>query len=137
MTTRRKFLSLTAATLATPALSKLAFAQAWPSSRPIRVIVPFNAGSSLDVIARIVSGNVSTELGQTIVVENRGGAAGSIGAAIVARAEPDGYTVLAHASAHTLAPAIYAKLPYDAAADFAGVISFGTVPNVLVVNPSK
>jgi tripartite-type tricarboxylate transporter receptor subunit TctC len=137
MTTRRTFLSLTAATLATPALSKLAFAQAWPSSRPIRVIVPFNAGSSLDVIARIVSGNVSTELGQTIVVENRGGAAGSIGAAIVARAEPDGYTVLAHASAHTLAPAIYAKLPYDAAADFAGVISFGTVPNVLVVNPSK
>ncbi|HEY4142331.1 MAG TPA: tripartite tricarboxylate transporter substrate-binding protein [Pseudolabrys sp.] len=137
MTTRRTFLSLTAASLATPALSKLAFAQAWPSTKPIRVIVPFSAGSSLDVIARIVSAQVSTEIGQTMVIENRGGAAGSIGAAIVAKAEPDGYTILAHASAHTLAPAIYAKLPYDASADFAGIISFGTLPNVLVVNPSK
>jgi tripartite-type tricarboxylate transporter receptor subunit TctC len=114
MTTRRTFLSLTAATLATPALSKLAFAQAWPN-KIIRVIVPFTA----------------------IVIENRGGAAGSIGAAIVAKADPDGYTILAHASAHTLAPALYAKLPYDASADFAGVISFGTISNVLVVSPSK
>lgn len=137
MTTRRKFLSLTAATLATPALSKLAFAQAWPSSKPIRVIVPFTAGSSLDVITRIVTASLSTDLNQTVIVENRGGAAGSIGAALVAKAEPDGNTVLAHASAHTLAPAIYAKLPYDASADFSGVISYGTVPNVLVVNPSK
>jgi tripartite-type tricarboxylate transporter receptor subunit TctC len=136
MTTRRKFLSLTAAALATPALSKLAFAQAWPN-KIVRVVVPFTAGSSLDVIARIVCGYLSPELNQTIVVENRGGAAGSIGAAIVAKADPDGYTILAHASAHTLAPAIYAKLPYDASADFSGVISFGTVPNVLVVNPSK
>jgi tripartite-type tricarboxylate transporter receptor subunit TctC len=137
MTTRRKFLSLTAAALAAPALSKLAFAQAWPSVKPIRVIVPFTAGSSLDVITRIVTNSLSAELNQTVVVENRGGAAGSIGAAIVAKAEPDGYTILAHASAHTLAPAVYAKLPYDASADFSGVISYGTVPNVLVVNPSK
>jgi tripartite-type tricarboxylate transporter receptor subunit TctC len=136
MTTRRTFLSLTAATLATPALSKLAFAQAWPN-KIIRVIVPFTAGSSLDVVTRIVCGSLSTELGQTIVIENRGGAAGSIGAAIVAKADPDGYTILAHASAHTLAPALYAKLPYDASADFAGVISFGTISNVLVVSPSK
>jgi tripartite-type tricarboxylate transporter receptor subunit TctC len=136
MTTRRKFLSLAAATLATPALAKLAFAQAWPN-KIIRVIVPFTAGSSLDVVTRIVCGSLTTELGQTIVIENRGGAAGSIGAAIVAKADPDGYTVLAHASAHTLAPALYAKLPYDAAADFAGVISFGTISNVLVVSPAK
>jgi tripartite-type tricarboxylate transporter receptor subunit TctC len=136
MTTRRKFLSLTAAALATPALSKLAFAQAWPN-KIVRVVVPFTPGSSLDVIARIVCGYLSPELGQTIVVENRGGAAGSLGANVVAKADPDGYTVLAHASAHTLAPAIYAKLPYDASADFAGVISFGTVSNVLVVSPAK
>lgn len=136
MTTRRRFLTMAAGTLAAPALPGLARAQTWPA-KTIRAVVPFTPGSSLDVIARIVLDPLATQLGQTIVVENRGGAAGSIGAAMVAKTEPDGYTILVHASAHTLAPAIYAKLPYDAANDFSGVISFGTVPNVLVVSPAK
>jgi tripartite-type tricarboxylate transporter receptor subunit TctC len=137
MTTRRTFLTLTAGALAAPAIAKSAFAQsAWPN-KTIRVIVPFTPGSSLDVIARIVCIKLSAELGQSMVVENRGGAAGSVGAAVVAKADPDGYTILAHASAHTLAPAIYEKLPYDAANDFSAVISFGSLPNVLVVSPEK
>ena len=137
MTTRRTFLSLTAGALAAPAISKFAFAQtAWPN-KTVRVIVPFTPGSSLDVIARIVCIKLSIELGQSMVVENRGGAAGSVGAGVVAKSDPDGYTILAHASAHTLAPAIYEKLPYDAANDFSAVISFGSLPNVLVVSPEK
>ena len=80
---------------------------------------------------------ISRQLGQTIVVENRGGAGGSLGSAAVAKAEPDGYTLLINAAAHSGAPAAYPNLPYDAANDFAAVASFGSVPNVLLVAPSK
>ena len=136
MTTRRRFTTMTAGALAAPALPKLAFGQTWPG-RIIRTIVPFSAGSSVDIIARIVCTKLSDDLGHSLVVENRGGAAGTIGAAIVAKADPDGYTILAHASAHTIAPAIYQTLPYDPAKDFAAVASFGTIPNVLVIAPEK
>jgi tripartite-type tricarboxylate transporter receptor subunit TctC len=136
MTTRRRFLNLAAATLASPALATMARAQAWPNKN-IRAMVPFAAGSALDVVGRIVLDPLSARLGVPIVVDNRGGAAGTIGTAEVAKAEPDGYTILVHASAHTLAPAIYSKLPYDAAADFSGVAVFGSVPNVLILSPAK
>jgi tripartite-type tricarboxylate transporter receptor subunit TctC len=136
MTTRRKFLLLSGAALATPVLPRFAAAQQWPS-KPIRAIVPFGAGSTIDIIGRIVLEPLSAALGQPIVVENRGGAGGSIGTAAVAKAEPDGYTLLIHASAHSAAPAAYPNAPYDAGRDLRGVVIFGVVPNVTVISPAK
>ena len=113
-----------------------AWAQAWPS-KPIRAIIPFGAGSATDIVPRIVFDPLSAQLGQPIVVENRVGAGSTLGTGAVAKADPDGYTLLATSSAHTITPAVYANLPYDAAADFAAVIPFGSVANVLVISPSK
>lgn len=113
-----------------------ALAQNWPA-KPIRAIVPFSIGSTIDIIGRIVAEPLAAQLGQQIVIENRGGAGGTIGSNAVAHAEPDGYTLLVHASAHSAAPASYAKLPYDTANDFAGVVMFGYVPNVTVISPQK
>jgi tripartite-type tricarboxylate transporter receptor subunit TctC len=134
---RRRFLTLTAAALATPALPRLSLAQAWPAGKPIRAVVPFSAGSTVDIIARIVLDPLSQQLGQTILVENRGGAGGSIGSAAVAKADPDGYTLLVNAAAHSAAPAAFPHIIYDPAKDFAAVAMFGVVPNVLLVAPSK
>jgi len=113
-----------------------ASAQSWPS-RPIRVIIPFGAGSATDVVPRIVFDQLSPQLGQPIVVENRVGAGGTIGSAAVAKADPDGYTLLAHSNAHTISPAVYASLPYDAARDFAAIVPFGALPILIVTSPSK
>ncbi len=113
-----------------------AVAQTWPS-KPIRAIVAFAAGSATDIVPRVVFEPLSAQLGQPIVVENRGGAGTTIAAAIVAKAAPDGYTLLATSSAHTLVPTVYPSASYDTAADFAAVISLGSSPNVLVVSPSK
>jgi tripartite-type tricarboxylate transporter receptor subunit TctC len=134
--TRRNVLQLVGAALSASALPQFAFAQAWPS-RTIRAMVPFAAGSSLDIVGRIVLDPLSAQLGQSIVVENRGGAGGSIGTAQVAKADPDGYTLLIQASAHSAAPAAYPNITYDPAADFKAVIPFGTVPNVTVVAPAS
>jgi tripartite-type tricarboxylate transporter receptor subunit TctC len=112
-----------------------ALAQEWPS-RTIAVVVPLGAGSASDVIARVVMDQVSQQLGQTIVVENRPGAGGTIGAAAVAKANPDGYTILVYgalASAH----ALYARLPYDTLNDFVPVIPLGQQPLALVTSPAK
>ena len=106
-------------------------------SKPIRAIIPFGAGSATDVIPRIVFDELSARLGQPIIVENRGGAGGTIGAAAVAKADPDGYTLLVNSSAHTITPAIYPNLAYDAAVDFASVGAIGSVPNVLIIAPAK
>jgi tripartite-type tricarboxylate transporter receptor subunit TctC len=111
-------------------------ADSYPS-KPIRAIIPFGAGSATDVIPRIVFDELSARLGQPIIVENRGGAGGTIGAAAVAKADPDGYTLLVNSSAHTITPAIYPNLTYDPATDFAGVGAIGSVPNVLIIAPSK
>ena len=113
-----------------------ASAQTWPS-RPIRVIIPFGAGSATDLVPRIVFEQLSTLLGQPIVVENRGGAGGTLGTSAVAKADPDGYTLLAHSNAFSVAPAIYASLPYDTVNDFAAVSPFGSLPAVLIMSPSK
>lgn len=118
------------------AMPGLVFAQNWPV-KTIRAVVPFSIGSTIDIIGRIVAEPVAAQLGQQIIIENRGGAGGTIGTAAVALSEPDGYTLLVHASAHSAAPASYAKLPYDTANDFAGVVMFGMVPNVTVVSPKK
>jgi tripartite-type tricarboxylate transporter receptor subunit TctC len=135
-TTRRRFLNLAATALATPALPRLARAQSWPT-RQIRAMIPFSAGSTIDIIGRLVLDPLAIQLGQTIVVENRGGAGGTIGTATVAKAEPDGYTLLIHAAAHSAAPAAYPNIAYDTARDFAAVAAFGSVPNVTVIAPDK
>ena len=113
-----------------------AAAQSWPT-RPLRAIVPVNAGSSTDIVPRVVFEQLGTQLGQAVVVENRAGAGGTIGVAQVARALPDGYTLLAHGSAHTIAPALYPNLSYDPVRDFVAVVPLGVTPSVLVVAPSK
>ena len=113
-----------------------AWADVWPD-RPIRTVIPFGAGSATDVIPRIVFERMSSQLGQPMVVENRAGAGGSIGTAMVAKAKPDGYTLLAHSSAHTIAPSIYGNLGFHPANDFAAIGSMGSVPNVLIISPSK
>ena len=136
MSTRRQFLQSTAAALATATLPGAAMAQAWPS-RPIRAMVPFAAGSSLDIVGRLVMDPLSTQLGQPIVIENRGGAGGTIGSALVAKSEADGYYLLIQASAHSAAPAAYSNIGYDVARDFIAVIPFGTLPNVTVVAPGS
>lgn len=124
------------AAILTACIPLAAAAQQWPS-KPIRAIVPFGAGSTIDILGRIVAEPLSAALGQPIVVENRGGAGGSIGSAAVAKSEPDGYTILIHASAHSAAPAAYPNAPYDAGKDLRGVAIFGVVPNVTVISPAK
>lgn len=111
--------------------------QAAYPTKPIRVIVPFTAGSTTDIIARAITDRLGKGLGQSVIVENRGGAGGTIGASVVAQAAPDGYTVLIHSSSHTVNPSTYAKLPFDTLRDFAGVTPLATLPNVLVMAPSK
>lgn len=108
----------------------------WPE-KPVRVVIPFGPGSATDVIPRIVLDRLGGQFGQQFIVENRGGAAGTLGATAVAKAEPDGYTLLTTSSAHTIAPALYSNLSYEAARDFAPVGAIGSVPNVLIIAPSR
>ena len=112
------------------------FAESWPA-RPIKAFIPFSAGSATDVIPRVVFEELSTQLGQPIVVENRGGAGGTIGVGAVVAAEPDGYTILANSSAHTIAPWIVPNLPYNVATDLRAAVALGKNANMLVVSPSK
>lgn len=113
-----------------------ATAQTWPT-KPLKVIVPFAAGSAIDIVPRLVFNQLAAQLGQTTVIENRPGAGGTIGAGFVAKANPDGYTILAHSSAHTIAPALYTNLGYHPARDFAAVMPLGISPFILVVPPNK
>ena len=134
---RRKFLHLAgAAVVATAVMPAFAAEQPYPT-RAIRAVVPFLAGSAIDIIARIAGDALSAQLGQQIVVDNRSGAGGTIGSYVVAQAEPDGYTVIINSSAHSIAPAVYPKASYDAVKDFAAVVSFGSIPNVAVIAPGK
>ena len=112
------------------------FAQTWPS-KPLRVVVPFTAASATDTIARIVAERLGSQLGQTLVVENRPGAGGTIGVGTAARAEADGYTLLVHSSSFTVTPTTYPNTPYDTLRDFSGVTPLGNLPNVLVIAPSR
>jgi tripartite-type tricarboxylate transporter receptor subunit TctC len=108
----------------------------WPT-KPIRAVVPLAPGTGGDVMSRIVLNQLSVQLNHTIVIENKGGAGGTIGASMVAKADPDGYTLLSHSATHVIAPAIYPNLGYDVSRDFAAVIPVGNVPSALVVAPSK
>jgi tripartite-type tricarboxylate transporter receptor subunit TctC len=118
------------------AFSSDGWAQAWPT-KPIRVVVPLSAGSGTDIVARTVMDQVSQQIGQPIIIENRLGAGGTIGIASVARAEPDGYTLLIQSTSFVVAAATYANLSYDSRKDFAGISALASLPNVLVVAPNK
>ena len=122
-----------AATLALGLSATLALAQAWPT-RSISLIVPFPAGGTTDVLARALADRLSQSLGQPVVVESRPGAGATVGADFVAKAKPDGYTLLMGAVHHTIATSVYKKLPYDFQKDLAPVSTVAMVPNVLVVN---
>ena len=126
----------TSMTLAAALSSPLAWSQAYPN-KPLRFVVPFTAGSSSDIIGRAFADAMGRSMGQSIIVENRGGAGGTIGAAQVARSDPDGYTLLVNSSAHTVNPAIYPSLPFDTLKDFANIAGLAAVPNVLIAPPGK
>ena len=122
---------------ATLAIAALAQAADTYPTRPIRAVVPFTPGSTTDIIARSVGERLNVGLGQNVIIDNRSGAGGTIGAAIAAQAPADGYTLLIHSSSHTVNPAMYAKLPYDTVRDFSGITPLASLPNVLVISPSK
>jgi tripartite-type tricarboxylate transporter receptor subunit TctC len=111
-------------------------AQGWPT-RPILAVIPFSAGNANDVVGRVVLDQLSQQLGVPVVIENRAGAGGTTGVAFVAKAAPDGYTILVHSSTFSAAQAIYKSLPYDTLHDFASIIPLGLQPTVLVASPSK
>jgi tripartite-type tricarboxylate transporter receptor subunit TctC len=130
---RRTLLAATAAAFATPALAQAP----WPS-RPIRLIVPFPPGAANDTLGRAMADQLTPRLGQPVVVENRGGAGGTIGSEAVARSAPDGYTLLlGHIGTLAVNVAMYPHLTYSPVRDFAPVAMIATTPNVLVVNPRQ
>jgi tripartite-type tricarboxylate transporter receptor subunit TctC len=137
-TTRRSLLALSAA--ATASLTALgprpARAQAWPE-RPVTVVVPFPPGGGTDTFARPLAAALGARLGQTFVIDNRGGAGGTLGAGTAARAEKDGYTLLFGAVHHAIAPGVYPELAYDIEKDFQPVAVVAVVPQVVVVNPDR
>jgi tripartite-type tricarboxylate transporter receptor subunit TctC len=113
-----------------------AFAQSWPD-KPIRAFIPFGAGSATDVIPRALFEPLGAELGQSIIVENRGGAGGTLGMGAVIRAEPDGYTILANSSAHSVAPWVVPNFPFDLAKDLSSALMIGQNANVLIISSAK
>jgi tripartite-type tricarboxylate transporter receptor subunit TctC len=112
-----------------------AHAQSWPT-KPVKLIVPYPPGGGTDIIARIIQEPLAKELGQQVIIDNRGGAGGSIGSALAAQSPSDGYTVLFTLSSHTINPAIYTKLPFDTEKDFSSVVTVASLPQILVANPN-
>lgn len=129
---RRMLAGLALAVGATGVLAQGAY-----PNRPIKIIVPISPGSATDLLVRAVAERMQVRMGQTVVIENRAGAGTTIGAAMVAKAEPDGYTILANSNAHTVNPQLYRSLPYDSATDFVGIATLGSLPNILVVSPQS
>ena len=128
-----KKILLTAAALAFSAAS---FAQSWPA-QPVRMVIPWPPGGGNDILGRQLAEAIAPALGQPVVVDNRGGANGLIGAEAVARAAPDGYTIMFHSvTTHLINPSFYAKVPYDTVGDFAPVALIGEAAHVLVANPA-
>ena len=134
MLTRRRVLKSAAAALAASATGAAAQAD-WPN-KPVKVIVTYPPGGGADTTARILFQKLSEMWGKPFVIDNRGGAGGTIGAAIAAKADPDGYTVMHDATAYSVNPALYPKLSFDYAKDFEPVFLASLVPNILVVTPS-
>jgi tripartite-type tricarboxylate transporter receptor subunit TctC len=134
--TKRHLLKL-AASLVVLGISSPSFAQTWPA-KIITIVVPFPAGGTTDVLAREIATRLSTSLGQQVIVDNKPGAGATLGAGLVAKAAPDGYTLLMGAIHHTVAANVYKKLPYDFQKDFSPITTVAMVPNILVVKaPAK
>jgi len=114
----------------------LASAQGYPN-KPVKVVVPFTPGSATDILARTLGQKLSEQWGQPVIVENRAGAGGTIGAGVVAKSPPDGYTLMVHSSGHAVNASMYPTLPYDTTKDFVEVATLGGQPNVLVVAPAS
>ena len=129
----RRLVAQTAFALALAALAGTAAADGWPA-KPVTLVVPFPPGGTTDVIARALAEKLTQALGQTVIVESKPGAGATLGADLVAKSRADGHVLLMGAVHHTIAPAIYKKLPYDLQKDFAPVSTVALVPNVLVVN---
>ena len=122
--------------LALPALPSVAFAQAWPS-KPIKWVVPFAPGGTTDILARTVGEKLGAALGQPVIVENRPGAGGGVGADFVAKSPPDGYTLVGGTiSTHAINASLYKSLPYDPVRDFVPITLIARLPNLLVINPN-
>ena len=135
--TRRRWLATSGAALLPMFAPVLARAQAaWPT-RPVRIVVPFPAGGTTDILARAIAAELSRDLGQQFIVDNRPGAGGNTGSDVVAKSPPDGYNlVMATVGTHAINPSLYPKMPYDAVKDFAPITLVAGVPNVLVMNPA-
>src|SRR3954469_11608751 len=139
MLNRRRFVGLAAAALATPSMSRRALAGDWPT-KPVRVVVPFTPGGSTDITARLVANRLQEVWGQTVVVENKGGAGGNIAADTVAHSDPDGYTIFIVGPGMATNKFLYPSLSYDPVGDFAPVTRLITQPNLMCVpntSPAK
>jgi len=136
-TNRRDILKLVAAAGAWACASGSVHAAREYPGGPVRLVVPFTAGSGTDIIGRTVGERLEKQLHQPVVVDNRPGAGGTLGAAAVAAAAPDGYTLLVHSAAHVANAALYPSLKYDTQKDFAPITMLATLPNVLVTSPAK
>jgi len=132
---RRRTTLVSLGALAATAVAPRAFAQEWPT-KPIRVIVPYPPAGGTDVVFRVLSDPMAAELGQPLVIENKGGAAGNLGTDLAAKAAPDGYTFLFTLSSHTINPKLYDKLPFDAERDFVAIGRAASVPQLIAVHPS-
>ncbi len=132
---RRLGAALALACIALTPGALLAQADAYPS-KPVRFILPFPPGGGTDILGRLISERLATRLGQPVVIENRGGAGGNVGAEAAARSAPDGYTIVLVAPSLAISPSLYRKLGYDPVKDFAPVSLVATVPNVMVTNPA-
>jgi tripartite-type tricarboxylate transporter receptor subunit TctC len=135
--TRRRLINTLLALIALAPLATQA-QDAWPAKQPIKIIVPFAAGGTSDVLARVLAERLSAALKQTVVIDNKGGAGGIIGADAAAKSPPDGYTfVLGTIATHAINPVLMPKMPYDATKDFAPVILLGSISNVLIVGADQ
>ncbi|WP_018903320.1 tripartite tricarboxylate transporter substrate binding protein [Variovorax paradoxus] len=133
---RRQALALAAALAAIGTLGIAHAQNPWPGTQPIKLVVPFTAGSGTDIVARLVAEKLGPALGTSVVVDNKPGAGGTLGAAITAKAPADGYTLLVHSAGHLVNPWIYKGLSYDTIKDFTGITPMASLPNVLVTGPS-
>lgn len=133
----RRAILAAAALLSLPLASTLSHAQSWPDNKPIRIVVGFAPGGFTDVLGRLIGQKLSERLNTPVVIENKPGAAGTLGADLVAKSKPDGYTLLlAHSNSNSVAPALYPKLPYNILSDFTPIIPVANTPLLLTVNPA-
>jgi len=132
-----KHLKFLTCTIFLTTITMPAMAQDWPTRQAIKVIVPLSAGSATDLLSRLAFEQVSKQIGQAIIIENRPGASQSIGTAQAARAEADGYTLLVNSSTHTLLPSVFNNLSFDVVRDFSGLAPLASIPNVMVTPPTR